>query len=489
MCPRPDTRPCELAQQGDVAFVGFVVRAEPRSFGDVLDEVQQKLPAKLVRAFQNGSLTTTEAREAIRYLVPQAERAVLLASSGADVQTYVNTRFFQSHVRIRVTEAFRGIEEQEVEFVTGFSSCDFKFQEHKSYLIYAGREKGSHQLSTGACSGNAPIETAGGELTYLRGLKDGTVHSQIFGFVTRDPWDNGAFGHVEKPVAGVPIVLKSEGSSWQVATDQEGAYEFTGLRSGSYEIAAALPNAAPGHASRKFDLKPGACLREDFLAIRTGSISGRLMDADGNPVHDVLVDIEAAPPTPQPEPFELVMADKLGSFAHTSLEAGDYVLGLNLKSPPNARDWDGKRVPYARSYYPGVTDRAIAQVIHLQPGQNIDNLEFRVPPTPHPLTVTGTVVWANGLPAKADVLLMDLGYPEESSQVDSARTKSDGRFSLTGAEGRSYVLFAHVTGCTYHFHSEALDLSPGDDKPIRLELSEKGSADACTICKRFTHLH
>jgi hypothetical protein len=486
MCLRPEVRACELAQQGEVAFVGFVIRTEPRSFGDVLEELQQKLPAKLVRAFHGESLTAQEARDAITYLVPEAERAAFLASSDADLQLYFKTRFFQRVVQIRVTEAFRGIEEQEVEFVTGFTSCDFNFKENKSYLIYADRDEHSHQLTTGACSGNAPIEGAEEELKYLRGLKSGTLLSQVFGFVTSHPWDRGTFGHVSKPVTDVPIVLKSEGKSWQVITDQKGAYEVIGLTPGSYEMTAALPNAASSQASRKFDLTPGACLRQDFLSIRTGSVNGRLTDLEGNPVEGVLVDIEAIPPTEQPHPLSREFTDKEGRFNQIRLEAGNYVLGLNLESPPNARSWDGKRVPYSRSYYPGVTDRAAAQVLHLEPGQEIENLEFRLPPTPQPLTVTGTVVWPSGSHAKADVLLMDLGYPQEFSRVDFTRTKSDGRFSLTGVEGRTYALFAHIRGRNYHFHSEALDLSGTDDKPIRLELLEKEPDDACKICKRFT---
>ena len=187
-CFRPGFKTCEQVQHGEAAFVGFVIRTEPKSFGDVLDELEQhKLPAKLVQAFHKGSLTAQEAREVIPYLVPEAERAAFLASSDADLQAYFKARYLQRHVQIRVTEAFRGIEEQEIEFISGFSSCDFNFKENTSYLIYADRDERSHHLATGACSGNASIEVAGEELKYLRGLKAGTEQSQIFGFVTSDP--------------------------------------------------------------------------------------------------------------------------------------------------------------------------------------------------------------------------------------------------------------------------------------------------------------
>ena len=130
-CFRAGSKTCEFVQQGEAAFVGFVIRTEPRSFGDVLEQLQQRLPKKLVAEFHKGFLTAKEARDAIPYLVPEADRAALLASSAADLKKNFSAKFFQRHVQIRVMEAFRGIAEQEVEFITGFFDCDFNFKENK----------------------------------------------------------------------------------------------------------------------------------------------------------------------------------------------------------------------------------------------------------------------------------------------------------------------------------------------------------------------
>ncbi|MBI4464716.1 MAG: carboxypeptidase regulatory-like domain-containing protein [Acidobacteria bacterium] len=398
-------------------------------------------------------------------------------------------------VRLLVTEPFRGIEEQEVEFAIGSSSCDVDFRQGKFYLVYAERNKDTNRLETSICAGTGPVEYRGDQLKYLRGLKTGEIQGQVFGFVTRNVQDIQRPYQARAPVPAVSITLRSGEESWRTVTDHEGHYELNGLPPGSYEIFAELPDIPVQQTFRKFELGTQMCSRQNFLAVPVGQIAGRLLDSDGNPVPNVRVEIEVVPPTKPPEPPGGQVFQKDGNFSLTYLEPGDYLLVVNPKGPPNAREnYYGRRVPYPRSYYPGVHDRVLAQVLHLEGGQKIENLEFRLPPRLPDLTITGTVVWPNGLPAQADVYLMDLEYPEDSSKVDAARTKADGSFSVTGAEGRRYSLFAHVfmdesqhylRGGDQHFHSELLEVNPGEEKTIRLVLSIAESHDSCTINKRF----
>jgi hypothetical protein len=117
-------------------------------------------------------------------------------------------------------------------------------------------------------------------------------------------------------------------------------------------------------------------------------------------------------------------------------------------------------------------------------GQKIEDLEFRLP-HPAQTAITGTVHWLNGSPAQATVSLRDLDYPEEGSQVDAAETKADGAFSMTGAEGRPYVVFAHVEIGDQHFHSALVEVHPMGGKPIHLLITSKEATGDCAICKRF----
>jgi len=68
--------------------------------------------------------------------------------------------------------------------------------------------------------------------------------------------------------------------------------------------------------------------------------------------------------------------DAQGRFIHEWLDAGQYVVGINLAW--SARDFLGKPSRYPRIYYPGVTNRGQAHVVKLEGGQNIDDLQFRL---------------------------------------------------------------------------------------------------------------
>ena len=481
--------PCERYRDALVLFVGQVVWIEAKSAEDIARTLRQRLPAKLAaRVDSTFAFRGNDLNEILGHVLCATDMSALATKSDGDLWRFFSSRFLRHSVRFRVTEAFRGITDQEVEILTGYDSCSgVRFQEFKPYLVHAWRNKDSGQLETAACSGTGPVEDLQDAVEYLRALKAGTSQIRVHGFVTSNP-DDVQFGfRSTAPLAGIPVLLRSETASWQALTVADGTYEFTGLTPGSYEISASLPALPAGQTIRKLRLDPGSCSKQDFLGARIGKISGTLLDSRGNPVSGVLVDIEAVPPTKQPHPLVRSLTDDNGYFEHTSLLTGDYVIGVNLETPPNAKDWYGKRVPYLRTYYPDVTDRAAAQVLRIEPSQNIERLEFRFPRRPEPLTVTGTVSWPGRGLARAGVWLMDTEYPADSSQVDSVSTKRDGRYVLIGADGCHYILFAHVDKGDYHYHSELLQVDKSPDKPIRIEITIKEPAETCRICKRFTH--
>jgi hypothetical protein len=160
-------------------------------------------------------------------------------------------------------------------------------------------------------------------------------------------------------------------------------------------------------------------------------------------------------------------------------------LGVNIGRPPYAKDWYGKRVPFPRSYYPGVTDRANAQVLRIEGDQKMENLEFRLPPRSKEVTVSGRVFWRDGSPAKAGVWLVELDYPSDSCQVDSVETNADGSFSLIGATGRRYAVFAHDEASGQHYHSQAIEVQSSEGKSVTVFLIAKESSEDCEICRRF----
>ena len=478
---------CERFWDAEAVFVGRVVWTDPRSVEDLRQRLTAALPPELARRLdQNWS--AGEMRQAARYVLSAAELAALGKASDDEFVNAFERKVLMRRVRVLVTEPFRGIEDREVEFTTGFTSTSVDFQENESYLIYAWREKDTHQFQTGVCAGTRRIDQVQEQLKYIRGLKTGATQSRIFGFVTLDPQDIQYRLKVSKPLPGVPITLRSGEKTWQATTDSEGNYELTGMPSGMYDLTATLPGLPHDQRFRRIELISRECLRCNFLAVLVGSISGRLIDSERRPIRGVLVEIEAVPPTKQPHPLLQKLTDEEGRFEHTQLEAGEYLLGFNLMRPPNARDWYGKRIPYPGSYYPGVADRSAAQLLRLKSGQKMENLEFQVPPHAPQLDFAGRVAWPDGSSAEAGVSLVDLDFPPDSCQVDSVSTKADGRFSLIGLKGRHYAVLAHVGDGGQHAYSEVLELPSVNGKPIGLVLSKEATAESCEICKRFKHL-
>jgi len=394
----------------------------------------------------------------------------------------------KQRVYLRVLEPFRGMSEREVEIVTDFSSCGFHFDQGKSYLVYASRDDQTGQLTTGACSGTMSMESKPMELEYLRGLVTGATKGEVFGFATLDPTDMVLPFRASKPIASASVVLRSGDRTWKTSTNAKGEYSFLGLEADRYDISVDLPGAPAVQTMRSFELTGQTCSRQNFLGTPVGKISGRLLDSEGVPIKGLLIDLVALPPTPQPQPIFWPQSKDDGRFEYPRLEAGEYILGVNLNEPANKRGWYGKRVPYARSYYPGVTDRDRAQVLKLEPGQSLEGIEFRLPPTQAPVTFRGKVIARRSRDTTV-VALIDPEFSKEKSQVDAVAVAADGSFELIGVEGRRYILVAHSENAVIgrrHLHSPIVDLLPGPQEPVELSLSDDVPEDDCEVCKRFS---
>jgi len=117
--------------------------------------------------------------------------------------------------------------------------------------------------------------------------------------------------------------------------------------------------------------------REEVAATAapTGTISGRVLGPDGVPRRNVGVGLlRAGEPGGQ---FTFGHQQHGEPFVFTPLPPGDYILhfGTDFGIDPDN--------PFPVTYYPGVTDRRRATVIHLAEGQQILNADIHLgPPVP-----------------------------------------------------------------------------------------------------------
>jgi hypothetical protein len=159
---------------------------------------------------------------------------------------------------------------------------------------------------------------------------------------------------------------------------------------------------------------------------------------------------------------------------------GNYWLSYELQS----EGWKNKQ----RYYYPGVWKREEAKEIQLRLGQQLEGIDFQVPPEYQARTIEGFVVWPDGSPAaKVDLMLLCPANPRPDGFVlefgpPHVRTDEHGRFRLTGFKGMSYWIEARGSrkGVNQEraeeLHSPARQVLLEEDLlNVKVVLSEKGS--------------
>jgi len=346
----------------------------------------------------------------------------------------------QVEVVFSVERAFVGVGEPQVSVFTGEGDgdCGYRFQVGQRYLVYTSQQPGASHLSTSTCTNTKPLADAGKDLEFLRQLPPAGTGATVEGRVVRvtsDPVGGRFKWHV--PIKGVPILLHRDEMQYETMTNDQGQFRIR-VQQGEYKVRAVLADHFDQeYASKTIRVNDGGCARTSFNAEPGGRIRGRVFDAAGMPKAGVEVDLISpdANETGQPQKGTSAMTDKEGSFDFQRLAPGRYLLGINLRMPPNSQQ------PYSPIYYPAAPEAAQAQAITIGLGEQTTGHDLRLPTRLVGKAVRGTVVWPDGLPAYiAHVSLYDLEVPGVPAQQTG--TDPRGEFTLEGYVGRTYQLKA-----------------------------------------------
>ncbi len=147
---------------------------------------------------------------------------------------------------------------------------------------------------------------------------------------------------------------------------------------------------------------------------------------------------------------------KDAGYEFDHIGAGDYLLVFNRtdRKDPNS--------PYARTFYPGVTDQADAKVIHLKDGEQLLKANVKLGDPFPTRRVKEALKWEDGRPA-GDVTVM--GKADEGGNP-SAQKLGEGLYEFTILENTKYTFSAW----------EDLDPQRG---------GQRRGAEACTLPGRI----
>jgi hypothetical protein len=227
----------------------------------------------------------------------------------------------------------------------------------------------------------------------------------------------------------------SEDEPYDTVTDALGHFAFAQIKPGTYQfswfspsyIATEAPTFPQIHVTAGGDpLK----LEGRMTGTAMLSISGRVVDGDGNGVVDALVGIAG------PSVKVVATTDTSGKFEQRVPQPGAYSLsvlppaGIKLPKPEPGNDQARVWTPV---YYPGVTLWEAASKIVVHPGDQIAGIQLKLTPVPAHI-VRGMVLHPDGTPAPDVTVALDI---DEARLDDKPRrpayeaaTNSDGAFEF-----------------------------------------------------------
>lgn len=267
----------------------------------------------------------------------------------------------------------------------------------------------------------------------------------------------------ERGVAGVNVVVMSADPSQRfkpagrARTDAEGRYRVTGLPPGKYVVTPMAPayvvldtNSFP--PGKPLTLSAGDSVEDtDFRVQRGGVITGRVTDADGNPVVMEPVQITSADSTQEQQRGRFFAADQRdlstddrGIYRVYGIQPGRYRVsvgsnGRTMRAP-------GAKY-YRRTFYPSATEESQAKVVEVALGGEVENVDITLGTPEKTFRVSGRFVYAD---TNQPVQVSSFGYgmldPERRRSVGDylgGSSNARGEFQAAGLAPGRYKIFAY----------------------------------------------
>ena len=301
----------------------------------------------------------------------------------------------------------------------------------------------------------------------------GVIGGQVSGLPEAPPRDPGVApltgtgsirGRITAADTGAPLrrALVNLGGPQKMRgtyTDHEGRYEFNDLPPGTYNLFVNPGSHRAGYQSTPYGASPssfGFNMRPkpieladgqrianlDVALLRTGVISGRVIDADGQPAARVRVAAWLVRPGSDPAQTNSAQTDDLGQFRLFNLMPGDYFLVANPSMGGSQAEIQGEPTGFAPTYAPGTPVRSEAMRLRVARGAeasvDIQLLETRV------YSISGMVVTSKG-DAMGNVSVMLMRTESSTGSSFGAPVTPTGTFTFRNVPPGQYDVVARHT--------------------------------------------
>ncbi len=278
----------------------------------------------------------------------------------------------------QIKENLLGKKSKFLEINTGgyINDCSgFPFAKNETYLVYAGKTADSNALNVGYCGGTKKIAEADKDLGFLRKLQSGNKNGKIFGDVFGTIFNSKLNRYDDTYLVGIPLLLKGNGITKTLITNEFGNYEFSNLKAGTYYLQAFLPDYYDfdeyerEELTSEIKLNGYGCSNKDFFPDVKNTLTGMVRDSDGKPLDNIEVSLipETKFDEEDTDNVYKTETDENGIFIFERLFPRRYVLGINIEE----KDDESKDKKERRIFYPNTSNLSEATVIEFGLGQTL----------------------------------------------------------------------------------------------------------------------
>jgi hypothetical protein len=240
-----------------------------------------------------------------------------------------------------------------------------------------------------------------------------------------------------------------------VLTGSDGEFAFETLPTGTFSIfvnkstylGASYPERARTVRGRRPAVLANAQVIDGVVVklYHGGAISGRVLDAYGDPVEYASVTAQRVRAGSPRREMHDIQTNDLGEFRVSRLEPGSYVLAVVPRRMFQEEPMPDAELQPVPTYYPGALSPDQAQVITLERGQTLTGIEV-VLAEGTPVVVNGVVLGSDGQPAAGDGFVNARAASQSGAGMfmgGGAGLRADGTFRMQLHPG-AYVLEARV---------------------------------------------
>ena len=325
--------------------------------------------------------------------------------------------------RMRVLRPLKGIATETADvWSDARSSCGLKLTEGDRYVIYTSASTG--RMSIRACE--PIVHLAAGEPE----PELPPVPGRVYGRITRDDTERIRWGRALEPIPAVRVWLDLPSGRLSTLSDAWGRFTFADVPPGSYTIGVDAGQGLTPWMARPVEMSAAdTCASSSIILHPSGTVSGRVTSADGQPAPDILLSLTDPGGGRSGVPGRMTNAD--GRFTFDGLNSGDYLLAVNTGNAATGAQ------PFPESWFGG-RDRASASRIGVGLGEPTElPTDYVLPPKLPTRTFTMAVTCRDG--SKPPFVSAAARAVDRQLDEDFASSK-DGIATITLLRDRAYIL-------------------------------------------------